>query len=83
VESLTIYLIHPLLLQIPRDLGWFDDRTSNLDAMALVIGALLLVLVLSRPPIVKTLSWITSPPIGRWLVREEPQPRPTAGSSAR
>lgn len=83
VESLTIYLIHPLLLQIPRDLGWFDDLTSNLDAVLLVAGALLLVLILSRAPIVKALSWITSPPVGRWLVREEPQPRAAAGSGAR
>lgn len=71
VESLTIYLIHPLLLKIPRDLGWFDTMTSNLDAVLLVVGALLLVLILSRAPVVKVLSWITSPPIGHWLVREE------------
>ncbi|WP_227488121.1 acyltransferase family protein [Brachybacterium subflavum] len=83
VESLTIYLIHPLLLQVPRNLGWFDTMTSNLDAVMLVVGALLLVLILSRPPIVKVLSWITSPPVGRWLVKEEPQPRAAAGSGAR
>lgn len=76
VESLTIYLIHPLLLQIPRDLGWFDTMTSNLDAVMLVVGALLLVLIPSRAPIVKVLSWITSPPIGHWLVRE-----PAAGAA--
>lgn len=82
VQSLTIYLAHAALLQIPRNLEWSDAVTKDWQTVIAVAMALALVVLLSRGPVVRALSWVTSPPIEKFLVRE-PEGRSTAPATTK
>jgi fucose 4-O-acetylase-like acetyltransferase len=71
VQSLTIYLVHAAILQIPRNLDLSDAITTTPLTLLAILAALALVVVLSLKPVVRVFSWITSPPVERLLVREE------------
>lgn len=66
-QSLTIYLVHSMVLEFPRQLEWFADFTGSGPTLLVIFGAMVLVLLLSSRPVVWALSWLTSPPIGRLL----------------
>lgn len=71
-RSLTIYLLHPLVLLPIR---YLDEPLSWVEAwwapIPLIAVGLALTAVLSRGPVATLTSWLTDPPIGRFLVRED------------
>ena len=77
-RSLTIYLLHPVLLlpiryaeQLP---GWTESWWGPL---VLVVAGILFALVLGSGIVSRATRWVTDPPIGDLLVRDDqPAPRP-------
>lgn len=67
-RSLTVYLVHAMVLEFPRQLDWFADLSGTGPTLLVMLGAVLLTLLLSSGPVDRVLSWLTSPPIGRFVV---------------
>lgn len=74
-RSLTIYLLHTVLLLPIR---YAEDLPASLESwwgsLAMVGLALALTAVLASAPVSRFTSWLTDPPIGHLLVRDEPAP---------
>lgn len=72
VRSLTIYLLHPLVLlpirYMDEPFGWAEAWWAPI---LLVIIGLALTLVLSRGVVATLTRWLTDPPIGHLLVKPE------------
>lgn len=72
-RSLTIYLLHPLVLlpvrYIEEPFTWIDNWWVPLVLVAL--GAAI-TLVLSRGVVVSLTRWLTEPPVGNLLVKTHP-----------
>jgi fucose 4-O-acetylase-like acetyltransferase len=79
-RSLTIYLLHPVLLLPVRYAEKIPDWPESWwGTLLLVLIATALTLVLGSSPISRLTRWVTDPPIGHLLVREDPPaPRTTA-----
>ncbi|MDN5600379.1 MAG: acyltransferase family protein [Brachybacterium sp.] len=82
-RSLTVYLLHPVLLLPVRYAEELPEwLVSWWGTLGLVAAALLLTAILATGVVGRLTSWLTDPPIGDLLVRSEddaPQkPRPTA-----
>lgn len=67
-RSLTVYLVHSMILEFPRQLDWFVDLSGSGVTVLVILGAVLLTLLLSSGPVDRALSWLTSPPIERFVV---------------
>lgn len=71
VRSLTVYLLHSMVIEFPRQLEWFADYSGPGPTVLVIIGAVALTVFLSRKPVVQALSWLTAPPVGHLLMRPE------------
>lgn len=67
-RSLTVYLVHSMVIEFPRQLGWLEDLSGSGVTALVIFGAVLLTLLLSSGPVDRALSWLTSPPIERFMV---------------
>ena len=82
VRSLTIYLLHPMILlpirYLEEPFGWVDAWWAPFP---LIVVGLALTALLSRKVVSTATSWLTDPPVGDLLVRpEEPAPGRTGRS---
>lgn len=83
-RSLTIYLLHPVLLLPVRYAEELPDWLESWwGTLGLVAAGLLLTAILASGVVSRLTSWLTDPPIGGLLVRDEDdastqKPRPTA-----
>ncbi|GAA1487575.1 acyltransferase family protein [Brachybacterium sacelli] len=71
-RSLTIYLLHPLVLlpirYVDEPFAWVENWWAPL---VLVVIGLAITAVLSRRIVATVTSWVTDPPIGNLLVKDE------------
>lgn len=67
-RSLTVYLMHSMILEFPRQLEWFEELTGSGATVLVILAAVLLTLLLSAGPVDRALSWVTSPPIERFVM---------------
>ncbi|ATG51837.1 hypothetical protein CFK38_10110 [Brachybacterium vulturis] len=84
-RSLTIYLLHPVLLLPIRYAEELPEwLVSWWGTLGMVAAALLLTAILSTTVVGRVTSWLTDPPIGDLLVRSQDdgprEPRPTAAN---
>lgn len=75
-RSLTIYLLHPLVLLPIR---YMDEPFAWVEAwwapLPLIVVGLAITAVLSRGIIATATRWLTDPPIGNFLVKDEIAPQ--------
>ncbi|MGP9681154.1 acyltransferase family protein [Brachybacterium sp. AOP3-A1-3] len=82
-RSLTVYLLHPLVLVSFRYADEVPDITSTWwGTLGLVVAALLLTAILGSGIVGRLTRWVTDPPIGHLLVKpeEKPEEKPDASS---
>lgn len=81
VRSLTIYLLHPLVLlpirYMEEPFAWVESWWAPFP---MILVGLALTAVLSRKVVARATSWLTDPPVGPLLVRPEES---TTGRDAR
>lgn len=70
-NSLTIYLLHPLVLLPWRYGDLADTMTSPMQAALLIAVSVLLSVLLGLPITARLTRFLTNPPIERWLVRDD------------
>lgn len=66
-NSLTVYLLHGMIL-LPMRYSDFLEEQGNGGTAVAVVAAVALTLVLSRSWVVKATAWVTNPPVEPWLV---------------
>lgn len=74
-RSLTVYLLHPLVLVSFRYADEVPAVTSTWwGTLCLIAAALLLTVVLASGIVTRLTRWVTDPPVGHLLVRSEDGP---------
>lgn len=69
-NSLTVYLLHGLIVYSIRDLGFMTGIDGPLGTVLVILAGVALTLLLSREWVARATRGLTNPPIGRWLLRE-------------
>jgi fucose 4-O-acetylase-like acetyltransferase len=73
-RSLSVYLLHAVILMPVRNghAGeWLGDPEKPLATVVIIAMAIVLALLLSTKIVDRGLRWLTNPPIGRLLVKDE------------
>lgn len=71
-RSLTVYLLHPVLLLPIRYAEHLPDWPASWwGTLALVLLGAVLAAVLAAGPVARAARWLTDPPVGRLLLRAE------------
>lgn len=82
-RSLTVYLLHPLVLVSFRYADEVPAITSTWwGTLGLVAAALALTAILGSGIVGRLTRWVTDPPIGNLLVKPDAKPADAAGSAA-